>query len=622
MNASVDTKHLLTPALEVDYSLDELMSPFSRATLDDRYLLPSEKSPQDGFMRAAKAWSDSPEHAARLYYYVSRGWFMYSTPVLSNAPVRKAWGATFADNWNRDLFEGKFNGLPISCFLNYVPDSVEGLLAHQTENGWLSAKGGGIGGYWGHIRSSGTKTSKGSESLGILPHLKHTDSGMMAYSQGVTRRGSYAAYLDISHPEIVEFLEMRKPTGGDTNRKCLNLHQGVNIPDAFMEIIERCMTDPEASDAWDLIDPHTKRVVETVSAKELWQRIIELRASTGEPYLHFVDASNRALPEAQKKLGLRVNQSNLCSEITLATSADRTAVCCLSSLNQEKFDEWKDHPLFIEDLVRMLDNVLEFFIRFAPPSLERAIFSATQERSLGLGYMGFHSYLQTNGIPFEGVMAVSANRRMASHTQRKALEATRVLATERGECPDGVGTGVRNMHLIAVAPNASSSIICGTSASIEPERANAFTHKTQSGSWLVKNRHLAKVLNSYGLNTDEVWSDIVTNKGSVQHLTFLSELEKDIFKTATEIDQAWVIEHAAHRQPHICQSQSVNTFFPADASVEELHIVHFQAWKKGLKSLYYLRSEALRRADVVSKKVSREDILAAAQGEECLSCHG
>jgi ribonucleoside-diphosphate reductase alpha chain len=415
---------------------------------------------------------------------------------------------------------------------------------------------------------------------------------------------------------------MRKPTGGDVNRKCLNLHHGINIPDSFMEIIERCMLDAGADDRWDLIDPHTKRVVETVSAKALWQRIIELRASTGEPYMHFVDASNRALPEAQKKLGLRVNQSNLCSEITLPTSAERTAVCCLSSLNLEKFDEWKDHPLFIEDMVRMLDNVLQFFIVHATESLSRAVHSATQERSIGLGYMGFHSYLQKNLIPFEGVMAVSANRRMSSHIKRMADKATRVLAVERGECPDGVGTGVRNMHLIAVAPNASSSIICGTSASIEPERANAFTHKTQSGSWLVKNRHLANALERYGMNTDEVWSDIVTAKGSVQHLSFLSQDEKDVFKTAMELDQGWLVEHAALRQPFICQAQSLNLFFAADASVEELHMVHFQAWKKGLKSLYYLRSEAARRADVVSKKLSREDILKAAQGEECLSCHG
>lgn len=622
MNAPVAAQFLTTPPLQANYALDALMSEFSRATLDDRYLLPSENSPQDGFLRAAKAWSDSPEHAARINYYVGQGWFMFSTPVLSNAPVRKAWAASFEANWDRELFEGKFNGLPISCFLNYVPDSVDGLLSHQTENGQLSAKGGGIGGYWGAIRSSGTKTSRGSESLGIIPHLKHTDSGMMAYSQGVTRRGSYAAYLDISHPEIVEFLEMRKPTGGDVNRKCLNLHHGINIPDSFMEIIERCMLDAAADDRWDLIDPHTKRAVETVSAKALWQRIIELRASTGEPYLHFVDASNRALPEAQKMLGLRVNQSNLCSEITLPTSAERTAVCCLSSLNLEKFDEWKDHPLFIEDMVRMLDNVLQFFIKHAPASLSRAVFSATQERSIGLGYMGFHSYLQKNLIPFEGVMAVSANRRMSSHVKRMADKATRVLAVERGECPDGVGTGVRNMHLIAVAPNASSSIICGTSASIEPERANAFTHKTQSGSWLVKNRHLADVLERYGMNTDEVWSDIVTAKGSVQHLSFLSQDEKDVFKTAMELDQGWLVEHAAHRQPFICQAQSLNVFFGADASVEELHMVHFQAWKKGLKSMYYLRSEAARRADVVSKKLTREDILKAAQGDECLSCHG
>lgn len=621
MNAPVAASLLLTPALAPDYSRDALMTDFGRATLDDRYMLAGETSPQDAFLRAAKAWADDEAHAARLYDYVSKLWFMFSTPVLSNAPVRTSFGDTFESNWARERFSGKFNGLPISCFLNYVPDSVDGLLAHQVENGQLSAKGGGIGGYWGAIRSSGTKTSRGSESLGIIPHLKHTDSGMMAYSQGVTRRGSYAAYLDISHPEIVEFLEMRKPTGGDVNRKCLNLHQGINISDAFMELLERCMQDPAADDAWDLIDPHSKRVVETVSAKQLWQRIIELRASTGEPYLHFIDASNRALPEAQKKLGLRVNQSNLCSEITLPTSEERTAVCCLSSINLEKFDEFKDHPLFIEDLVRMLDNVLEFFIRHAPASLSKAVYSATQERSIGLGYMGFHSYLQKHMLAFEGAMATSANRRMASWVKRSADKATRVLAAERGECPDGVGTGVRNMHLIAVAPNASSSIICGgTSASIEPNRANAFAHKTKSGTWLVKNVFLAKLLDQYGMNTDEVWSSIVTSKGSVQHLDFLSRDEKDVFKTAPELDQRWVIEHAAHRQEFICQAQSVNVFFASDADVAYLHIVHFSAWKKGLKSLYYLRSEAARRADNLQVKVTRADILAGA--DECLSCHG
>lgn len=669
MNAPTKLQHLLTAdiTLKPDYSRDALMTDFARATLDDRYLLPGETSPQDAFMRAALAWSDNVEMAERIYGYVTRDWFMFATPVLSNAPVRLAFKEDHEANFQADCFMPKWRGLPISCFLNHVDDSVSGLTSHQEENGILSSKGGGIGGYWGAIRSGGMKTSNGSSSLGIIPHIKHTDSGMMAYSQGDTRRGSYAAYLDISHPEIVEFLEIRKPTGGDINRKALNLHHGINIPDAFMEIVERCTQDPAASDAWDLIDPHTQKAVQTVSAKDLWQRVLDLRMQTGEPFLHFIDTSNRYLPQTQKDQGLRVNHSNLCTEITQATSPTRTAVCCLSSTNAEKFDEWEDHPLFIADLIRMLDNVLTFFIANAGAlkdedlqqlredvaqfveslqlqldadargkleqsmvereaqkyrnGMRRAVYSASQERSVGLGLMGFHSYLQSKMLPFDDFQATLANRRIFSHLQRKSLEATRQLAVERGECPDARGTGVRNMHRLAVAPNGTSSIICnGTSPSTEPFRANAFSHKTQSGTWLVKNRHLAAVLEGYGMNSDEIWSHIITNRGSVQDLAFLSEVERAVFRTAMEIDQMWIIEHAAHRTPFICQGSSNNLFMPADVEVSYLHHVHFQAWKKGLKSLYYLRSEAIRRADAVSRKVSRADI--AAGEPVCLSCEG
>ena len=623
MNARTDTTQL-SPELKADYARDAFMTDFGRATLDDRYLIPGETSPQDAFLRAATAWADDTAHAARLYNYVSKLWFMFATPVLSNAPVRTSFGETFDTNFLAERFKGKFRGMPISCFLNMPGDSRAGLTGHYEENAWLSSVGGGIGGYWGGIRSNGTQTSSGSSSSGVIPFLKVVDALVMAFSQGETRRGSYAAYIDIGHPEIVEFLEMRKPTGGDVNRKCLNLHNAINIPDAFMEIIERCTQDPSASDGWDLIDPNSKRVVETVSAKELWQRLLDLRMQTGEPYIHFIDATNRALPDAQKALGLRVNQSNLCSEITLPTSDLRTAVCCLSSVNLEKFDEWAGNELFIEDLVRMLDNVLEFFVLHAPDALHRAKFSASQERSLGLGGMGFHSYLQSQNLPFESVMATSANRRMFGLLKRRADAATRVLAVERGECPDGVGTGVRNMHLIAVAPNASSSIICGgASASIEPQRANAFTHKTSSGSWLVKNLHLAECLELYGMNNDEVWQSIVVNKGSVQHLDFMNFDEKEVFKTAMELDQRWIVEHASHRQGYICQAQSLNLFFPADVSIAYLHLVHFQAWKQELKTLYYLRSESIKRADNLSIKVTREDVVALAASESvCLSCEG
>lgn len=622
MNARTDHDLLANPSKTVaDYSRDALMTDFGRATIEDRYLMPGEKSPQDAFLRAARAWADNEAHAARLYEYASKLWFMFATPVLSNAPVRKDFGYTFDTNFLKERFEGKFRGMPISCFLNYAGDSREGLTSHYTENAWLSSVGGGIGGYWGAVRSNGAKTSSGSSSSGVIPFLKVVDSEVLAFSQGETRRGSYAAYIDISHPEIVEFLEMRKPTGGDVNRKCLNLHNAVNIPDSFMEIIERCVKDPFADDSWDLIDPNSKRVVETVSARELWQRLLQLRMETGEPYIHFIDATNRALPEPQRKAGLRVHQSNLCSEITLPTDENRTAVCCLSSVNLEKYDEWANHPLFIEDLVRMLDNVLQFFILHAPEYLAKAKFSASMERSIGLGAMGFHSYLQSRMIPFESALATSINRQVFRHIKTAADAATRLLARERGECPDACGTGVRNMHLIAVAPNASSSIICGgTSASIEPHRANAFTHKTQSGSWLVKNKALGEVLEQYGMNTDEIWTSIVTNKGSVQHLDFLSKDEKDVFKTAMELDQRWIIEHAHHRQGYICQAQSLNLFLPADVEISFLHHVHFQAWKKGLKTLYYLRSEAIRRADNVSMKVSRAEI--AASEPTCLSCEG
>jgi ribonucleoside-diphosphate reductase alpha chain len=611
---------LLTPE-GVDFSRDELLTPFGLATLKDRYLLPHEVSPQEAFMRAARAFADDEAHAQRLYDYASRLWFMFATPVLSNPPRRLSWGVTFEDNFAPEHFELKKRGMPISCFLNYVPDSREGLTAHYTENAWLSSIGGGIGAYWGAVRSNGTNTSAGSASSGVIPFIGVMDRMVLAFAQGVTRRASYAMYLDISHPEIVEFLDIRKPTGGDANRKCLNLHNAVNIPDSFMEIIEECVKNPDACDDWPLIDPHTRRVTETVSARALWQRLLELRMQTGEPYIMFVDTVNRALPLRQREAGLRVYQSNLCSEITLPTDEHRTAVCCLSSVNLEYFDEWSKHPQFIEDLVRMLDNVLEFFIRNAPPDLAKARYSAAQERSIGLGAMGFHSYLQRRGLPFESAMATSVNRQVFAHIKRRAEGATVRLAKERGPCPDAQGDMTRNMHLLAVAPNASSSIICGgTSPSVEPVRANAFTHKTQSGSWLVRNKYLEDVLEQYRKNTPEVWQSITLNRGSVQHLDFLSQQEKDTFKTAMELDQRWIIEHAAHRQEYICQAQSVNLFMPADADVLYLHNVHFMAWKKGLKTLYYMRSEAIRRADTVSAKLSKQELKSPA--EVCLSCEG
>lgn len=586
--------------LKLDYSRDSLLDEFAIATLRDRYMVDGETSPQEAFARAAMAFADDEAHAQRLYDYASQLWFMFSTPVLSNGGTQR--------------------GLPISCFLNYVDDSREGITEHYVENAYLSSFGGGIGGTWSEVRSQGTKTSKGSESTGIIPFIGVVDREMLAFSQGVTRRGSYAAYLRMDHPEIEEFLDVRKPTGGDHNRKSTNLHHGVVIPDRFMELIHSATRMDNFDDSWDLVDPHTKQVVKTVSARALWVKLLQNRMETGEPYLMFEDAVQSNLPEFQKKLGLKVHHSNLCSEITLPTNEERTAVCCLSSVNLEYFDEWKEIPSFIPDLVRMLDNVLQYFIDNAPDSMYRSKFSAMRERSIGLGAMGFHAYLQRNDIAFESVPAAAMNNIMFKHIKDQAVETTHKLAVERGACPDDSTCTVRNAHLLAIAPNASSSIICGnTSPSIEPFRANAFTQKTKSGSNLHKNKFLKRVLESHGEDNDTTWRSIVTNKGSVQHLSFLSEHEKNVFKTAVEINQSWLIEHAADRQQFICQSQSLNLFFPPDVNKIDLHNIHMLAWAKNLKTLYYLRSEAISRADNVSSQAKREIIF---EQQECLSCEG
>src|SRR6056300_21014 len=563
--------------VNIDLRRDRYLSEFSIKTLRDRYMVDGETSPQDAFARAAKAFADDDAHAQRLYDYASKLWFMFSTPVLSNG--------------------GTTRGLPISCFLNYVDDSRHGLTNHYTENAFLSSVGGGIGGCWNGVRSVGSTTSNGSESTGVIPFLKVVDAEMLAFSQGVTRRGSYAAYLDISHPEIEEFLDIRKPSGGDINRKSTNLHHGVVISDRFMEIIERCTMESDVDDSWDLIDPHSKKITKTVSAKALWVKLIQNRVETGEPYVMFGDTVQEALPQCQKDLGLVARQSNLCSEITLATNEERTAVCCLSSVNLEEYDEWCENEKFIPDLVRMLDNVLTHFINNAPNQLEKAKFSAERERSIGLGAMGFHAYLQRHLIPFESAIAKSRNLAMFKHIKSSAVAASRELAARRGEAPDAVGTGMRNCHLLAIAPNASSSIICGnTSPSIEPYRANAFAQKTKSGTSLQKNEYLQHALQELDMDNDDVWNSIVINKGSVQHLDFLDEWTKDVFKTAPEINQEWVIEHAAMRQEFICQSQSLNMFVPANVTKAELHMLHLLAWKRKLKTLYYLRSEAIHRS--------------------------
>jgi ribonucleoside-diphosphate reductase alpha chain len=593
----------LVPSVKTDPARDSLLTDFGKKTLTDRYLLPGE-SYQDMFARVATAYADDVEHAQRLYDYMSRLWFMPATPVLSNG--------------------GADRGLPISCFLNSVGDSLDDILGIWNENVWLASNGGGIGTYWGSVRSIGEKVGQNGQTSGIIPFIRVMDSLTLAISQGSLRRGSAAVYLDIHHPEIEEFLEIRKPSG-DFNRKSLNLHHGVNITDDFMEAVAK---DAEFA----LRSPKTGEVLRTVSARKLWQKVLELRLQTGEPYIIFSDTVNNALPAHQRKLGLKVRQSNLCSEIMLPTGVDqngkdRTAVCCLSSVNAEKFLEWKDDPQFIEDLFRFLDNVLQDFIDRAPPEMDRAVYSALRERSVGLGLMGFHSFLQAQHVPFESAVATAWNKKMFRHLRQEADKASVKLAEERGACPDAEENGVkaRFSHKLAIAPTASISIICGgTSAGIEPIPANVYTHKTLSGSFTVKNSQLEALLEEKGLNTPSIWASILEHEGSVQHLDGLSQEEKDVYKTAFELDQRWLIEHAADRTPYVCQSQSLNIFLPGDVDKWDLHMLHWTAWEKGVKSLYYCRSKSVQRAAYANATAqgASEGMAAAAKTdyEECLSC--
>ena len=592
--------------IEVDYTRDSLFDELGLKRLKESYMKDDEVSPQERFAYVSKAFGTNEIHAQRLYEYSSKHWLSYSTPILS--------------------FGRSKRGLPISCFLPYLDDSAEGLVDCLSEVNWLSMLGGGVGIGIG-IRSTDDK------SVGVMPHLRTYDASSLAYRQGRTRRGSYAAYLDISHPDILIFLEMRKPTG-DPNMRTLNLHHGINITDDFMHLIEKCMLDKTADDTWELKDPHTGEVKDTISAKHLWQQILEIRMHTGEPYLHFIDTSNRMMPQFQKDLGLKIRQSNLCSEIILPTDKQRTAVCCLSSLNLEYYDEWKNDKLFLKDVAEMLDNVLQYFIDNAPDTISRAKFSAQRERSIGIGALGFHAYLQRNSIVWESALATSANIRIFKHIREKLDEANYELGTERGEALDCIGTGRRFSHVMAVAPNASSSILMGnTSPSVEPYRANAYRQDTLSGSHLNKNKWLDKIITDISNEKsadwyNEVWSSIIANDGSVQHLDWMSEHDKEVFKTGMEIDQRWIVDHAAHRQEFIDQAQSINLFFRPDVNIKYLHAVHYQAWKQGLKTLYYCRSEKLAKADKVSKRIERQviqelDLKALASTEEvCLACEG
>ena len=591
--------------IQTDPNRDLLLSEAGITRLKESYMRDEEISPQERFAFVSKTFATDENHAQRLYDYSSKHWLSYSTPILSYGKSSK--------------------GLPISCYLNYINDTAEGLVDTLSETNWLSMLGGGVGIGFG-IRSAGDK------STGVLPHLKLYDASSLAYRQGKTRRGSYAAYLDISHPDIIPCLEIRKPTG-DQNLRCLNMHHGVNITNDFMEIIEKCMREPDFDDTWELKDPHTKKVMDTISAKELWQRILEMRMQTGEPYLHFIDTSNEHLPSFLKDKGLKINQSNLCSEIILPTNEERTAVCCLSSLNIEYFDSWSKNPQFIRDIAEMLDNVLQVFINKAPDHVKRAKYSAMRERSIGVGALGFHAYLQSKNVPFEGVMAKNLNTKIFKHISSRLDKANTELGSERGEAPDAVGTGRRFSHVTAIAPNASSSIIMGnTSPSIEPFRANAYRQDTLSGSHFAKNKYLDKLIKkkceeNSKLNYEDIWSSIISNEGSVQHLSFIDEHEKDVFKTAMEIDQRRVIENASDRQKFIDQAQSVNLFFRPTSNIKYLHAVHFLAWKSGLKTLYYCRSDKVGKADKISKRIERQiiqelDMSAVANGEDCLACEG
>ena len=592
--------------VQIDRSRDSNLTEFGQATLKDRYLLPGE-SYQDLFARVSMHYADDSAHAQRLYDYISKLWFMPATPVLSNG--------------------GTDRGLPISCFLNESDDSLNGIVDLWNENVWLASRGGGIGSYWGNLRSIGEKVGRNGKTSGIIPFIRVQDSLTLAISQGSLRRGSAAVYLPVWHPEIEEFVELRRPTGGDPNRKALNLHHGVLITDAFMRAVEN-------DEEWALTSPKDGSVIERISARGLWIRILTTRIETGEPYLVFIDHVNRVIPEHHKLAGLNVKMSNLCSEITLPTGKDhhgqdRSAVCCLSSVNLEKFDDWEEHPTFVEDIMRFLDNVLEDFIRRAPDSMMRAKYAAMRERSVGLGVMGFHSFLQGRRIPLESVMAKVWNKRMFKHIKTRADAASIKLAHERGPCPDAKEYGImeRFSNKIAIAPTASISIITGgTSPGIEPNTANAYTHKTLCGSFAVRNPYLEKLLMEKGRNNEETWSSITINEGSVQHLDFLTQDEKDVFKTAFELDQRWLIEHAADRTPYICQAQSLNIFIPADIHKRDLHQIHWMAWKRGVKSLYYCRSKSIQRAENADMAkaggngTSKKTESSAAKYDECLAC--
>lgn len=616
--------------IEIDYSRDQSLTDQSLTLLKNFYCRDTDNSPQEAFARAAVCYSDDRAMAQRIYDYVSKQWFMFASPVLSNAvePGEKP------------------KGLPISCFLAKIDDSLEGLIDHTSETRWLSVKGGGIGGHWSDVRAVS------DIAPGPIPFLHTIDADIQAYKQGKTRKGAYAAYMDVSHPDIEEFIQIRVPTsGGDVNRKAFNLHNAVNIPDAFMEAVMK-------DENWDLVDPKTKEVRKTLRARSLWEEILTVRYRTGEPYLHFIDETNRKMPTPLRELGLLSNGSNLCSEITLPTSEDRTAVCCLSSLNLHKYDEWKETTI-VEDMIVFLDNVLQFFIDHAPDQISRARYSAERERSLGLGTFGWHAYLQSKMIAFDSEEALEENRNVYADIQRRALKSSVDNGHRKGPYPDFVAyleklkrDGIqnddffeflklvhfrRNSHLIAIAPNANSASLAGTSPSIELWRSNAYVHDTRAGTHIVKNPELEALLKRkgyFGSEADKIWLSILNHDGSIQQLTdIFTEKERQVFKTAFEVDQIWVVRQAAERQQYVCQAQSVNLYFPANMEKSKLNQVHLAAWRSKLKTLYYLRTKSSKKVEQMNTKVEREalkdftptksipDSDINSDSGECTACH-
>lgn len=585
----------LSNAIAINFDRDSNLTDFGKAVLEDRYLLNGETY-QELFARVVKSYANDDAHAQRLYDYISNLWFMPATPILANG--------------------GTNRGLPISCFLNETQDSLDSIAQLWNENVYLASSGGGIGSFIGNIRSINEEIKGKGHTSGVIPFIKVIDSMTLAISQGSLRRGSAAVYMNDTHPEIEEFIDIRRPTGGDTNRRCLNIHHGVCLSDAFMQAVQE-------GKPWNLISPATGKVINTINPRDLWIKILSARVETGEPYILYTDTVTSGMPEVYKKHNFKVKTSNLCSEITLLTGKDqldneRTAVCCLSSLNLEYYEEWKNDPIFVEDVMNFLDNVLEDFIQRAPDQMARAKYSAMRERSVGLGVMGFHSFLQSKMTPIEGVAAKSWNKQIFAHIKQKADEASKKIAATKGACPDAKEAGLdeRFSHKIAIAPTASISIICGNSSpGIEPFLANCYTHKTLSGSFIVRNKYLKKLLKTKACDNDATWSSIAMNEGSVQHLDCLTPEEKDVFKTAMEVNQMWLIDHAADRQPFICQAQSLNIFVPSNIEKKTLHEIHYQAWKKKVKSLYYCRSASIQRAEKVPGKVEEKK-----NAEECLSC--